>query len=162
MHAKHGRFDDIPADILVHSYGNLRRIYQDNLAPVGILREVYVYWGTTGVGKSRTAWETWPDSYPKDPRNKWWDGYRNQKSVIIDEFRGDIGINSILRWCDRYPVLVETKGSSTTLSANVLVFTSNLHPKDWYKDLDNETWLALKRRLKIYHFIDYFNKNLEE
>lgn len=162
MHAKLGRFDDIPADILVRHYTSIKRIYQDNLVPIGLERQAIVYWGATGTGKSRRAWETWPDSYPKDPRNKWWDGYKGEESVIVDEFRGDIGINSLLRWCDRYPVLVETKGSSTTLKAKTIIFTSNLHPKNWYPDIDNETYLALKRRLKIFNVIDFFNKIQED
>ena len=33
---------------------------------------------------------------------------------------------------DRYPVKVETKGSTVELSATRLVFTSNKHPSEWY------------------------------
>lgn len=159
--AKSGNFSDIPSDVLLRHYANIKRIRQDSLVAIGVVREVIVYWGRTGVGKSRLAWEQFPSAYPKDPRNKWWDGYQGQRQVIIDEFRGDIGISHVLRWCDRYPVLVETKGSSTTLNAETIIFTSNLHPKDWYKELDEETYLALKRRLKIFNVIDFFNKNEE-
>ena len=63
------------------------------------------------MGRSRSS------SIPKDPRTKFWDGYRNQENVVIDEFRGAIDIAHILRWFDRYPVIVEVKGSSVVLSA---------------------------------------------
>lgn len=91
------------------------------------------------------------DAYPKVPSTKFWDGYQGQESVIIDEFRGDIGISNLLRWFDRYPCLVEIKGSSTVLCAKLFIVTSNLHPREWYPTLDSATFLALERRLEIVH-----------
>jgi len=92
------------------------------------------------------------DAYPKDPRTKFWDGYNGQQHVVIDEFRGSIDISHMLRWLDRYPVIVEVKGSSTCLVATTIWITSNLDPRDWYMDLDVDTKQALLRRLVITHF----------
>lgn len=151
--AKSGSLSDIERDILVRHYSNLRRIAQDNLCPVGLEKEVFVYWGSTGAGKSRMAWqEAGLAAYPKDPMSKFWDGYSGQNHVVIDEFRGGINISHILRWLDRYPVIVEVKGSSTCLVASKIWITSNLHPRDWYPDLDQATMDALLRRLTITHF----------
>lgn len=145
-----GQLEDVPSDIFVRHYGNLRRIASDYSKPVAIERTVCVYWGPTGVGKSRKAWdEAGLEAYPKDPLSKFWDGYNGQKHVVIDEFRGVVNISHILRWFDRYPVNVEIKGSSTTLRAERIWITSNLHPRDWYPDLDELTVAALLRRLKI-------------
>jgi len=150
--AKRGRLDDIPPDIIIRNYGNLRRIAMDNLTPVAVQREVTVYWGPTGVGKSRRAWEEATlDAYPKDPRTKFWDGYRGQEHVVVDEFRGGIDIAHLLRWCDRYPVNVEIKGAATTLKATHIWITSNLPPQQWYPGLDNGTMDALLRRLNVTH-----------
>lgn len=88
----------------------------------------------------------------KDPCTKWWCGYRDHQHVIVDEFRGQIGISHILRWLDRYPVTVETKGGARPLVAHTLWFTSNMDPRNWYPDLDEETKGALMRRLEITHF----------
>ena len=108
------------------------------------------YWGATGTGKSRRAWdEAGLDAYPKDPRTKFWDGYRGQEHVVMDEFRGAIDIGHILRWLDRYPVIVEVKGSSVVLKASKIWITSNLHPRSWFMELDEITYLALERRLEI-------------
>ena len=76
-------------------------------------------------------------------------GYLNQENVIFDEFRGSIDIAHLLRWTDKYPVRVEVKGGSIPLAASKLYFTSNLHPRGWYPELDYETYEALERRLTI-------------
>jgi hypothetical protein len=116
-------------------------------------RSCFVYWGATGAGKSRRAWdEAGVDAYPKSPLSKFWDGYRAHRHVVIDEFRGGIDVAHLLRWLDRYPVLVEVKGSSVVLCATSIWITSNLHPRDWYPTLDPETTAALLRRLAITEF----------
>jgi len=151
--AKSGELDEIPGDVFIRYYGNLRRIAADYSRGVAMERNCNVYWGGTGLGKSRKAWdEAGMDAYPKDPRTKWWCGYRGEPNVVIDEFRGDIGISHLLRWLDRYPVSVETKGSSIPLSASKFWITSNLNPREWYPDLDEDTKAALLRRLTITHF----------
>lgn len=147
----------IPSDVYVRYYVSLRRIASDHAQPISMERTCYVFWGPTGTGKSRRAWEeAGLEAYPKDPRTKWWCGYRGQPNVVIDEFRGDIGISHLLRWLDRYPVSVETKGSSQPLGASNFWITSNLDPRSWYPDLDEDTKAALLRRLRIVHFSDFF------
>jgi len=151
--AKEGKLEDIPADVYIRAYNQLRRIANDHAPCVSIIRQGFCYWGKTGTGKSRRAWdEATLQAYCKDPRNKWWDGYQGEENVIIDEFRGDIGVSHILRWLDRYPVRVEVKGGSVPLKAARIWFTSNVDPRNWYPDLDEETKNALLRRLNITHF----------
>lgn len=75
--AKSGRLDDIQGDIFIRNYRSLKSIAADYCQPVAIEREVVCFWGTTGTGKSRRAWdEAGINAYPKDPRSKFWDGYR--------------------------------------------------------------------------------------
>lgn len=143
----------MPADVFVRCYNQLRRISTDHLQPVAMERNISVFWGATGTGKSRRAWdEAGMAAYPKDPNTKFWCGYRDQEHVVIDEFRGGIAINHLLRWFDRYPVLVEIKGGAMVLRASRIWVTSNLDPRLWYVDLDEETKNALLRRLNITHF----------
>ncbi|ALE29706.1 replication associated protein [Lake Sarah-associated circular virus-30] len=113
--AKRGRLDDIPSDIYVRCYNQLKRIACDHMQADPMEREVVCYWGRSGSGKSRRAWEeSGVNAYPKDPRSKFWDGYRGQEHVVLDEFRGGIDIAHVLRWFDRYPVL-EGQGELGTL-----------------------------------------------
>lgn len=153
--AKEGAIEDIPASIRVSSYGAIKRIQKDHLKAAAMERTIWVFWGKSGVGKSRRAWEeAGVDAYPKDPCTKFWDGYQGESNVVIDEFRGQIGISHLLRWCDRYPVTVETKGSAAVFRASRIWITSNLDPRRWYPDLDQETQEALMRRLNVVHMLD--------
>lgn len=145
-----GDLSSIPSDIFIRYYSNLNRIAADHAQPIAMVRTCTVFWGPTGSGKSRKAWElSGPDAYSKDPRTKFWCGYKDQNIVIIDEFRGGIDISHLLRWLDRYPVRVERKGSSAPLVADTFYITSNLSPNQWYPDLDTETKSALMRRLNV-------------
>nr|UOF76671.1 rep protein [Cressdnaviricota sp.] len=151
--AKIGNFDEIPDDIFIRHYSALRTIRSDYATCSGIEKNIFVFWGPTGTGKSRTAWESaGADAYGKDPRSKFWDGYQGEKCVVMDEFRGAIDISHLLRWFDRYPVRVEIKGSSRPLCAESIWITSNLKPSDWYPDLDSASLDALLRRLVVREF----------
>lgn len=151
--AKDGEVEKIEVAARVQHYRTIRQISADFAKPIAVERTVHVFWGVTGSGKSRRAWsEGGLDAYPKDPRTKFWCGYQAQENVIIDEFRGGIDIGHMLRWLDRYPVIVETKGSSTVLRASRIWITSNLDPREWYKDCDDATVAALLRRLNVTHF----------
>lgn len=151
--AKLNDLESIPSDVYVRCYNQLRRIAVDHQRPVAMERECLVYWGRTATGKSKTAWdEAGLDAYPKDPRTKWWCGYRDQRHIVIDEFRGAIDIAHMLRWLDRYPVSVESKGGSTPFVGVRIWITSNLDPRLWYPEADEETKNALLRRLNITHF----------
>jgi len=151
--AKTGDLSTIPARIRLVSYRTIRAIAADHSVARPMERTVNVYWGATGTGKSRRAWEeAGMDAYSKDPRSKFWDGYQDEQHVVIDEFRGGIDIAHMLRWLDRYPVRVEIKGSSRPLVATKIWITTNLPPIAWYPEVDDQSFQALNRRLNLVHF----------
>nr|WAE42679.1 MAG: replication associated protein [Cressdnaviricota sp.] len=153
--AELGQFAEIPSDLFIRYYGNFQRIFVASSKPVDIVRDCTVFWGATGTGKSRTAIaEAGPDRYIKDARTKWWNGYENEKNVIIDEFRGAIDIGHLLVWLDRYAVRVELKYSTAPLFAERFWICSNLSPREWYPDVDPATFAAFERRLTVVkHFV---------
>lgn len=151
--ARTGSLEGIPPDVTIRCYNQLRRIGYDSVRPLPMVRTCSVFWGATGTGKSRLAWEeAGLEAYAKDPRTKWWDGYNGENHCVIDEFRGTIDVAHILRWLDRYPVRVEVKGGALPLSVSRIWITSNLDPRVWYPDLDAETLSALLRRINVTHF----------
>lgn len=152
--ALQGDFEGIPSDIYIRYYRSLQSIAVDNLRPVSGRREVVVLWGETGAGKSYDAWQIAPNAYPKTAYEKWWDAYKGEPDVIIDEFRGGVPISCALTWFDEYACLVPTKGSHRALNARRIIITSNLDPRDWYANVDQSTRDALMRRLRVFRYPD--------
>lgn len=106
-----------------------------------------VYWGASGVGKTKRAFEEHPEAYWKD-NSPWWDGYVNQDVVIWDEFSGSsTPLSTFLRVTDRYPFAVPIKGGYTQFLAKKIIFTSNVDPGEWYLFKRNELRTAFFRRL---------------
>lgn len=155
--AKKGKLEDIPSDVYVRCYNQLKRIETDH-REIGEdeVKRVIVYYGDTGVGKSRLAHKEAREAegglYKKIPNTKWWCGYRSQENIIIDEFFGDktISLQNLLIWLDEYACTVETKGGSVPFAGKRIWITSNLHPSEWYPDAREEHKKALLRRLSIY------------
>jgi len=87
MYHQYGRTLDKIEDII------LRKKYRTEMTK-GIW-----YWGSTGCGKSHTAYTEYsPEThYNLINDNGWWDGYRQQKVIVINDFRGWMSYNELLR-----------------------------------------------------------------
>lgn len=109
------------------------------------------YWGPPGTGKTRKAWDDNPDLYVKSI-NKWWDGYNNEETVLIDDWDPQIkGMEQKLKtWSDRYPFRAETKGSSLMIRPKKFIITSNYSPDDCFQN--EEDRLAIRRRFNVTQF----------
>lgn len=95
--------------------------------------EVYVILGPTGVGKSRLARQMFPGAYWK-PNFDYWENYQYEEVVVLDEFYGaKMMYTDLLQLLDSTPLLVNVKGASAKMNSKIFVFTSNQHPRDWYK-----------------------------
>ncbi len=119
---------------------------------------VHLYYGPTGAGKTRKAFEDNQDSiYRKSPDSTWFDGYYGQNTLLLDDFAGrasKMPLSFLLILLDRYPVDVQIKGGHAAMTARHIVITTNLHPVTWY-DYNNrqEQYRALQRRItSIYVF----------
>lgn len=93
--------------------------------------EVIICIGPTGTGKTKWATSHEEPTFIKE-NEKWWDGYTNQHTIVIDEFYGWIPYNRLLRLCDEYPMRVETKGGTVSMVCRRVIITSNKEPEDWY------------------------------
>lgn len=116
------------------------------------------FWGPTGTGKTRTAYaESDADVWESTGSLKWWPGYRGQRHVILDDFRGSYCTFAyLLRLLDRYPFQIEFKGGHQHFVAEQIIITSCHHPKDVYhaKDggLREDVGQLIRRIDEIRHF----------
>jgi hypothetical protein len=116
---------------------------------------VHVLQGPTGTGKSKWAMDNYPNAYWKQ-RSNWWDGYQGHDTVVMDEFYGWIPFDLLLRICDRYPLLVETKGGQVQFVAKTIVFTTNMLPCNWYKSC---YFPSFARRVDQWHIMPVWGEH---
>ncbi len=127
--------------------------------------KVWLYYGTTGTGKTRDAF-TLQDIHRKAPDTRWFDGYSNQKTLLLDDFCGrmsKMSLSYLLQLLDRYPMLVEVKGDYVPLLATQIIITTNIHPRLWYDYSDRIVqYNALARRIhKVMWYKEFEEKPVE-
>lgn len=120
---------------------------------------VVVLWGPPGTGKTRRVHDlAGDDLFMVDvPRDRsaapWFDGYAGQRSVLMDDFKGEYAINYFKRLTDRYPMKVQVKGGYTHWTPTTIYITSNHSPDNWYPDADPVDIAALARRYTAVHHV---------
>jgi len=160
--AKNGEFDEIPDNVLVRHWTGLHKInmyYDEPVFRPDI--EVLYWWGEPGTGKSWQARELYPNAYRKVSTTKWWDNYKGQKEVIIDDLVPNcINIGKLLNWLDKYECLIEIKGGNLALKADKFVITSNLPPEELLRESNVHPIhiRAFMRRIKVRQFLIRYNE----
>lgn len=140
-------------DVYFKYYKAIDRVRANLLQPRDSKPLVLWYYGSTGTGKTRTAYEENPGAYFKDMSDgKWWDGYRQQECVVFDDLRKDtFKFHELLRILDRYPLQVQYKGGSVHFNSPKIIVTSCFHPKDLFETREDLAQL-LRRIDKVVHF----------
>lgn len=117
------------------------------------LPNVYLYYGPSGTGKTRTAIERSEamglDWHKQTPFAKFHTGIEREPPVyILDEFTGWWPLDYLLTFLDRYRLLLETKFGECYLMAEYIYITTNRHPGTWYDYTNRATqYAAIARRI---------------
>lgn len=132
-------------------FNNINQSKEGKFRPVN----VEVLYGEAGTGKTRQVYqkEGTENVYrlnQSNSQNLWFDGYTNQKVLLIDDYYGWIKYGTLLQLLDGYHIRLEKKGGFVYSNWTKIYITSNEHPKEWYtKGLTQ----ALSRRINtIAHY----------
>jgi hypothetical protein len=112
------------------------------------------YTGPTGAGKSHKVFDDFSPSthYVKNLNEEWWDGYKQQEYVILNEFRGQIKFSELLDLVDKWPKTVKWRNrESVPFTSKYVLVASILAPEDVYRRScqDEEPWGQFERRFKV-------------
>lgn len=125
-------------------------------------RQVFVIYGKTDRQKTRRAYDFDECAFrvTEGVTGFWWTGYDGEKTVIFDDFRGNIPLSMLLQLLDGYGVQVSVHNGLRFLMATTIFITSNTSPWDWYPNCDVESKKALMRRYSkiTYCTTDYANQ----
>lgn len=124
--------------------------------------KLVVRFGKTGTNKSRWVWEKYPNLYKHKYNNGgFWQGYKGQEIVLLDEFRGQIPLWEMLDLTDRYPVDVQSKGKDNVpFLAKKIFICSPVPPEKWYKMEDKDGRIdQLLRRIDVRICTDIVEEN---
>jgi len=111
------------------------------------------WYGATGTGKSKLAWEKYGIICYQKMLNKWWDGYDEQPVVVIEEWspKNEVTASALKIWADRYPFTAQIKGGVLQkIRPKKLIILSNYPLSECFPDSRDAEPLA--RRFKQYEF----------
>lgn len=103
-------------------------------------KNIHWFYGGTGTGKTRTAWEEAKEKYGESvwvskTNDQWFDGYEGQSGVILDDIRsGTWGFANLLRITDRYPIDVAVKGGFRKWRPKEIWITAPVEPRELYRN----------------------------
>nr|WAE42377.1 MAG: replication associated protein [Cressdnaviricota sp.] len=151
--AMEGRLEEVDDRMYVTFYHTINRIANDcrRLTQcLDVLDNIWLF-GPTGIGKSRHVFDNYPNAYRK-MANKWWDGYRNEEVVVIEDIDKSHGMEMgfhLKLWADHYPFRAEVKGGSMMIRPKKIIITSNYRIEEiWVVE---QNYQPLQRR---FNFVD--------
>lgn len=109
--------------------------------------DVEVLWGSAGIGKTKTVHEYDPDVFTANCDDSFiFDGYDGQKTILLDDFKGQVKYKNLLRILDGYQYRCNVKGGHRYARWTKVFITANDPPSDWYS---YGLTPALRRRLTV-------------
>jgi len=107
--------------------------------------------GGTGVGKSHWVNEHYPDCYKVPNDRGWYDGYRGEEVVHLEEFTGRVAYCDLKDMVDKYKYAIPRRSREpVNFLAKLVIITGPMPPWEVYKNLNHSDKLdQLYRRFKV-------------
>ena len=158
--------NDLTTDKISKEYPKLYQKYKRTLEAIQQLKNGKTYrnfmtnciwyYGTNRIEKSHEIYNKFEnESYYnyKSIDNDWWDNYKGEDTVIINEFVECLQISTLIEIIDKWPCEVRRRRKSPIpFMSKTVIIISALHPRDCYKKLapiDIHSLDQLYRRIKI-------------
>ena len=117
--------------------------------------EVIVLIGEPGSGKTRWVYDNYDDVYalPHANTGVWFERYRGQSTLLIDDFYGGMmKWSQLLRVLDGHPYTCDVKGASFPANWRTVCITSNCSPESWYNDTKFDLRALMRRITQSMYF----------
>lgn len=148
---------DGEADHGVHVYGRVLTMIEDKRmkretrdAPP---QAIWIF-GKTGVGKSRLACARKKPTFVWSPDGRWWDEYRQEPVCVMDDFRGEIPLASILRMADRYKFCLPRRCKAPIPFVSEEFIITSCQPPEKIFAHTGEDMAQVYRRFKVYRMVE--------
>jgi hypothetical protein len=134
----------------------IHTVHQEVLADkyLSSKRDIKVYYisDKAGTGKTKLVYDLYgyDDVYRVFDYEHPFDSYTTQKVLVLDEYRAQFKIETLLNLLDRYPLKLPARYSNKVACYDTVFILSNVNIEKQYSYLDDVTKQALFRRL---HFI---------
>lgn len=124
----------------------------------------YILWGVTRSGKTSAVYNFYGASkiFSKSGDAKWFNGYSGQPVALFDEFDWSaFKLPDVLKFMDRFPMLVEIKGLFVQFKPRVVIFSGNTDPHTWFAASEEEPRKAFFKRVTDTGFILHYSRSLD-
>lgn len=121
--------------------------------------EVRYVFGPAGCGKTRSFYEEhgFDDVYSVSTYAHPWDRYAGESVILLDEFVGQLDLEFLLKFLDRYPLQLPARYADRWAAFSQVVMLSNQPIEAAYPGVHAavpEQWRALTRRVTLYQYMD--------
>lgn len=130
--------------------------------------EVRWYYGEAGAGKTRCVYDEFePEGVTEGSMiysktclkgDYWFDGYHQQKVLLLDELRADsFNWAFLLKLLDRYPLDVQVKNGHMPINSKYIIITSPRKPEETFCNVGEDINQLLRRIHSVRNFVTEVN-----
>jgi len=149
---KEGKWEDAIAEHQVKYFGNLTKLSAHYAKGIDFDRPRGIWLdGVPGSGKSYFARHQSDAPFYIKSQSKWWDNYRGEPVVILDDFdkQGSKLSHYLKIWLDQYAFKGEIKGGTVSVAYTQFIITSNYTPEEIFGTDDSALIDAIRRRCRF-------------